>query len=195
VNARKLFFFTLILLLAPSLAVAGIVPNAARSIAKQIHRQMKDKIGDEPGGVSNVTIVPTSAVDLQNMNETTPISRQFTEEVLTHLVGYGYRVFEIRKGKEISMDAVKGERILTRNPRQISRGSLDIVAVLVGTYTATPENIRFNYKLVYMHNNEVLAMGSATVGVIDELDSLLSDYKPPPPPPPAPKPTVFTRLP
>ena len=197
--SRLLFLFgVLVLLLFPLTAAAGIldwfdsptVPRAAKEIAEQMDKQLMSRIGDAPGGRSNVMIVSTVAVDISDLTDSSPLSRQFSEEVVNALLAKGYRANELRKGKEIVMHAKKGEMLLTRNLSQLANRDVRSVAVLAGTYIVTPDNVRFNMRLIHTPSNEVLAMGSATVPVTSELQNILADKKTG-----APKPSVYTRLP
>ena len=186
-------------LLAPLTATAGFpdmfmgptVPRAAQKIADQMDEQLLRRIGDYPEGRGCVLIVSTVAVALNNLNESSPLSRQISEEVMNVLIAKGYRSNELRKGKDIIMLPRQGEMLLTRNLSQLNTRDVTSVAVLVGTYLVTPDNVRFNMRLIHTPSNEVLAMGSATVPVTDEVKDLLSDRKKTGPP----LPSVFTRLP
>ena len=198
--SRLLFLSgVLTLLLFPLTAAAGIfdifisptVPRAAKQIADQMDEQLMRRIGDAPGGRSNVMIVSTVSVSLSDMNESTPISRQISEEIMNALIAKGYRANELRKGKEITMHPKKGEMLLTRNLSQLATRDVRSVAVLAGTYIVTPDNVRFNMRLINTPTNEVLAMGSATVPVTPEVQAILSDTPKAGPP----QPSVFTRLP
>ena len=173
-----------------SLLIGGTVPRAAQKIADQMDDQLMRRIGDLPGGRDYVMIVSTVAVSLSDLSESSPLSRQISEEVMNALIAKGYRASELRKGKEIIMHPRKGEMLLTRNQAQLASRDVKSVAVLAGTYVVTPDNVRFNMRLIHTPSNEVLAMGSATVPVTDELQLILSDQKVGPP-----RPSVFTRLP
>ncbi len=197
---RLLFLFGITtLLLFPLTAAAdllsgfttGTVPRAAQQIASQIDDQLMRRIGNAPGGRANVMIVSTVSVSLNNLTESNPLSRQISEEIINILIAKGYRANELRKGKEIVMHQRQGEMILTRSLPQLATREVASVAVLAGTYLVTPDNVRFNMRLINTPNNEVLAMGSATVPVTNELEPLLSDKKKVGPP----QPSVFTRLP
>jgi len=200
VRVKWMFLFGLsALLLMPLTATAGIVelliggavPRAGREIANQMDRQLVRRIGDYPGGRSCVMIVSTVAVELSELSESSPLSRQISEEVMNALIAKGYRVSELRKGKDIIMRPRNGETLLTRDVSRLATRDVQSVAVLVGTYVMTSENVRFNMRLLHTPSNEVLAMGSATVPVSEEVKVLLSDRKKPGPP----QPSVFTRLP
>jgi len=169
----------------------GTVPRAASQIVEQMDQQLMRRIGQAPDGRANVLIVSTVSVNLNNLDETNPLSRQISEEITSALLAKGYRANEMRKGKEIIMRERDGEKILTRNLSQLATRDVTSVAVLAGTYLVTPDNIRFNMRLIHTPSNEVLAMGSATVPVTEEVKQLLSDKKKPGPP----QPSVYTRLP
>jgi hypothetical protein len=170
--------------------IGGAVPRAARDIANQMDRQLMRRIGKLPDGRSYVMIVSTVAVELTDLSASSPLSRQISEEVMNALIAKGYRASELRKGKDIIMRSHSGEMLLTRDLSLLASRDVQSVAVLVGTYVLTPETVRFNMRLLHTPSNEVLAMGSATVPVSDEVKSLLSDRKKPEPP----QPSVFTRL-
>ena len=195
-----LLFVMLALPLMPLQAAAGIrewlfgdptVPSAAQEIADQMDEQLMRRIGDYPDGRRCVMIVSTVAVSLSDLSESSPLSRQISEEVMNVLIAKGYRANELRKGKDIVMTPRQGEMLLTRNLPQLRTRDVRAVAVLAGTYIVTPDNVRFNMRLIHAPSNEVLAMGSATVPVTDELQSILSDPKKTGPP----RPSVLTRLP
>lgn len=192
--------WALALLLLPPTATAGIlealiggaVPRAAQKIADQMDEQLMRRIGDDlPDGRGYVMIVSTVAVSLNNLGESSPLSRQISEEIMNALIAKGYRANELRKGKHIAMLPRQGEMLLTRDLSQLANRDVKSVAVLAGTYVMTPDNVRFNMRLIHTPSDEVLAMGSATVSVTNELQNLLSDQKKVGPP----QPSVFTRLP
>jgi hypothetical protein len=166
------------------------VPRAARAIADQMDAQLTRRIGKTPADKGNITIISTVSVSLNDVSKTCPLSRQISEEIVNVLLDKGYRVNELRKGREIVMRPQDGEMILTRNLPHLAKRDVESVAVLAGTYLVTPENVRFNMRLIHTPDNEVIAMGSATVPVTGEIRELLSEGKKP-----APQPSVFTRLP
>jgi hypothetical protein len=128
------------------------------------------------------------------LSESNPLSRQISEEIINALMAKGYRSSELRKGKNIVMQPKKGEMLLTRNLSELVTRDVKAEAVLAGTYVVTPVNVRFNMRLLHVPSTEVLAMGSGTVPVTDEVKSLLTD-QPPKERLRPPQPSVFTRLP
>jgi TolB-like protein len=189
------FFLVIVLILAlllfPLAAAAffetGAVPVAADSIAGQMDSQlMKRYAGNNPDmkkserealARSRISIMGTTAADINDLEKTSPLGRQITEEIARRLMEAGYRFTELRKGRHIRFNK-KGEFFLTRDLQKLAGATGTAQAVLAGTYVVTPEQVRFSMKLIHANSNEVLAMGAATVPITDDLQPLLEDVKP-----------------
>ena len=183
-------FFITILVLAALLfpltaAAAGNVPTAAVSIAKQLDEQIMMRFSGDSQDMSRkdrealararIMIMGTTPVNINNLDEASPLARQMTEEISRWLINAGYRFQELRKGRDIRFDKLKGEFILTRDVRQLASSSGTSQAVLAGTYIATGEQVRFSIRLIHTTSNEVLAMGTATVPITDDLRPLVRE--------------------
>jgi len=182
----------LAILLMPMAAAAGqgTVPKAADDMAEAMDKQILGYFGvEEPGFFSRtqpkhhplkirkaLSISCTVAVDLNNLESTSPVGRQISEEMARWFVQAGYRVQEIRKGKDIYIDARRGEMLLTRDTRKLLSTNVTTEAVLTGTFIVTPEQVRFSMRLLHVPSNEVLAMATATVPITDDLKPLLHDH-------------------
>ena len=101
-----------------------------------------------------------------------------TEEVARWLVNAGYRFQEIRRGSVIRFDKQRGEFYLTRDVRKLAAASGTGQAVLAGTYVVSREQVRFSLRLIHTTSGEVLAMGTATVPITDDMRNLLRDRGP-----------------
>lgn len=189
---RLLVFIILIIacLLPLSAAAEGTVPDAADQMAAMLDQQIMRRLGNYPGGRTNVTIAATVPVFLGNLQQSSPLARQMAEELSRWFVTAGYRVSEIRKGADIVMEPRVGEMILTRHISKLANTNVRTAAILAGTYTITKDSVRFNVRLLHTPSNEVLAMATATVPVTEELFPLLADRGNA-----TPMPSVFTRLP
>ena len=183
-------FFISILVLAALLfpltaAASGNVPSAAVRIAKQLDEQLMMRFSGNSGDMSRkdsealararIMIMGTTPVNINNLDEASPLARQMTEEISRWLINAGYRFQELRKGRDIRFDKLKGEFILTRDVRQLSSSSGTSQAVLAGTYIATSEQVRFSIRLIHTSSNEVLAMATATVPITDDLRPLVRE--------------------
>ena len=188
---NRFFITTLVLaaLLFPlTAAAAGNVPRAAVSIAKQLDEQLMMRFAGDNSEMSRkdreslararIMIMGTTPVNINNLDEASPLARQMTEEISRWLINEGYRFQELRKGRDIRFDKLKGEFILTRDVRQLSSSSGTSQAVLAGTYIATGEQVRFSIRLIHTSSNEVLAMATATVPITDDLRPLVREAGP-----------------
>jgi TolB-like protein len=201
------FFLILVLILAallfPLAAAAffetGTVPVAANSIADQLDSQLMMRYaGNNPDmkkserkalARSRISIMGTTAANINNLEETSPLGRQITEEIAHRLMDAGYRFTELRKGRHIRFNN-KGEFFLTRDLQKLAGTTGTAQAVLAGTYVVTPAQVRFSMRLIHVNSNEVLAMGTATVPITDDVEPLLEDMKPGS----GSRPSVHTRL-
>ncbi|MDR2573554.1 MAG: hypothetical protein LBC94_04285 [Desulfovibrio sp.] len=190
------FFLILVLILAlllfPLAAAAffetGSVPLAANSIADQMNSQlMRRYAGNNPNmnrreremlARARITIMGTTPANINNLEETSPLGRQMSEEIARRFIDSGYRFQELRKGRHIRFNKKSGEFLLTRDVQQLAGVTGTAQAVLAGTYIVTPEQVRFSMRLIHINSNEVLAMGTATVPITDDVLSLLEDSKP-----------------
>jgi hypothetical protein len=124
-----------------------------------------------------LSISCTVAVDLNNLENSSPVGRQISEEMARWFVQAGYRVKEIRKSRDVHVDAKRGEMALTRDVRKLLSTNVTTEAVLAGTYVVTPEQVRFSMRLLHVPTNDILAMATATVPITDDLKPLLHDMK------------------
>ena len=198
-------FLVVILVLAALLfpltaAAVGTVPGAANSIAEQLDDQLMMRYaGDDPGtskkqrqalARAQIMIMGTTPANINNLEAASPLARQMTEEISRWLVNAGYRYQELRKGSYIRFDKRTGELILTRDVRKLANTLGTGQAVLAGTYVVSGEQVRFSMSLIHTTSNEVLAKGTPTVPITDDLLPLLEDQ----PAGSGKVPTVYTRL-
>ena len=196
--SRRLIFLSLALaiLLMPVAAAAGMatrgtVTIAADDMAEAMDQQILGHFGvEQPGLFSKsqqkhhplkirkaLSISCTVAVDLNNLESSSPVGRQISEEMARWFVQAGYRVREIRKGRDVHIDAKRGEMLLTRDVRKLFSTNVTTEAVLAGTYVVTPEQVRFSMRLLHVPSNDILAMATATVPITADLKPLLHDMK------------------
>lgn len=196
--ARYLAILLLIaaLLMPLTAAAIGNVPKAANDIAEQMDKQLMIRYAPKPdksasggnslnGGTSakelefdtrqRISIMVTVPVSLNNLQVSSPLARQVAEEVSRWLINAGYVFEEIRKGKDIQFSSPTGETILTRNTAKLATRSVTSAGIMVGTYVVTKEQVRFNIRILHTPSNEVLAMGTATVPITDDIRPLLYD--------------------
>lgn len=197
-------FLVIILVLAallfPLTAAAGTVPSAADRIARQLDEQLMMRYASDDSDMSKkqrqalarsqIMIMGTTPANINNLQAASPLARQMTEEISRWLVNAGYRYQELRKGSYIRFDRGTGELILTREVRKLTTTRGTGQAILAGTYVVSGEQVRFSMSLIHTTSNEVLAKGTATVPITDDLLPLLEDQ----PLGSGKVPTVYTRL-
>lgn len=156
-----------------SKSIEGTVPQAASAMARQIDRQVADRLmqGDTPAhGVSLAVMVP---VDVNDLDASNPLARQMAEELARWFVQAGYNVQEIRKGRMVLIEPGNGEKLLTRRNNHLANTNVDSAAILTGTYTTTNKNVRFNIRMVHTASQDVLGMATVSVPITGEVKSLL----------------------
>ena len=95
------------------------------------------------------------------------------EEVARWFVQAGYEVQEIRKGADVLFEPATGEMLLTRKEKMLGTTVVSSTAIVAGTYTVTPKNVRFNIRLVRTSDREVIGMSTMTVPIDGEVGALL----------------------
>ncbi len=171
----------------------GYTPSAADNIAQQIDAQVLQRGGVFPVSSDNseasammyeslsrklrnsVTVMATVPVNINNLKVSCPLARQMMEEVARWMVQSGYRLQEIRKGRDIYFQQKQGEMLLTRDTSLLANRKVHSTAVLAGTYVVSPEQVRFSIRLIHTPTNEVIAMGTATVPITPDVYPLLVD--------------------
>lgn len=191
----KRFFILLLvtaLALSPLTAAAffeGNVPSAADDITDQIDDQLMMRYaGRDPDMTkanrqavarAGIMILGTSPVNINDLDESSPLARQMMEEVSRGLMQKGYRFKELRTGSYVRFDKQSGEFLLTRDVRKLQSRTGTGQAVMAGTYVVTQEQVRFSIRIIHIPTNEVMAMGTATVPITEDIYPLLRDpYNP-----------------
>lgn len=171
----------------------GYVPAAADDIVESMDVQLLDLLGEEYTK-RDLRIVITVPVNIDNFDRTNTLARQMAEEVANKLKDKGYRVFEIRRARDIEITPRKGEFLLSREQHKLFKTALGIELVMTGTYTITDRSVRFNCRLLYTGSYEIIASGNGTVPVYNEIQPLLDEIPEEEKIPPVLAPSVRTKL-
>lgn len=172
--AQSAFFAWLVmgLLLCVPNAHAAIVPQIAAAIGQDLDRQAAERFG-QSSPMCGLSLSVTTPVDLGSLEESNALAKQLQEEIARWFVQAGYEVHEIRKGANVLFEPSQGELLLTRRQRLLGSTRVTSKAIVSGTYTVTPKNVRFNIKIVATGNREVLGMSSMTIPINAEIAALL----------------------
>ena len=169
---KSLFLFAALLAAAALLwcgpVLAGLVPEAASAMGRELDSQVTGRFGHP-----DVSLSITTPVDVNDLEVSNALAKQMQEEIARWFVEAGYDVHEIRKGANLLFEPDQGELLLTRKQRLLGNTKVNSKAIVSGTYTVTPRNVRFNIRVVATGNREVLAMSTFTVPITREVGALL----------------------
>lgn len=158
---------------AAQTVLAASVPQAASAIGREIDRQVVQRLGQGESPAQGVSLCITTPVDSNDLETSNPLARQMQEEVARWFVQAGYEVQEIRKGADVLFEPATGEMLLTRKEKMLGTTVVSSTALVAGTYTVTPKNVRFNIRLVRTTDREVIGMSTMTVPIDGEVGALL----------------------
>lgn len=192
---NRFFIFILVLaaLLLPLTAAAltlfkGNVPAAAERIADELDDQIierytspkvKNRARNEAVARSQILIMGTTPMNINNLNTSCPLARQMTEEISTRFMENGYRYQELRKGSYIRFDRNTGEFLLTRNVRNLASRTGTGQVILAGTYIISNTHVRFTMSLIHTESNEVIAKASSSIPITPDIIELIEEDKKP----------------
>lgn len=176
-HIRKFLFHTIFLSLfaltiASEALAAPTVPQIASGAGREIDRQVSERLGIYEG-LNGLTLFVTTPANIDNLDEANTLARQMQEEMSRWFTQKGYSVMEIRRSDAVYFNQETGELILTRDTNKLASTRADAAAVLLGNYTVTPRNVRFNLKLVQLSSNEVLGMSTVSLPMTSEISALL----------------------
>lgn len=180
IPARRLALLVLatlltFLVLAAQARAEDSVPTAARTIAAELDAQLADRLGMMEGPAKGTSLIVSTPVSLENMEQSCPLARLLGEELAFWFVKNGYRVREVRKTKNLMLDPGTGEVGLSRDLRFVDSRYVQSAVLLTATYTQTSRHVRFNVRLLHAPTGEVLAMASETLRISHETSELLDD--------------------
>lgn len=156
-----------------SAAAAASVPQVASAMGREMDRQLSRRFGQtEAGSLKSLSLCITTPMDINALEQSNPLARQMQEELARWFVQAGYPVLEIRKGRDLLFEPSTGEMLLTREEKLLGNAKVTSAAIVAGTYTVTPENVRFNINIVSTGSREVLAMSTLTVPMTPEVAAL-----------------------
>lgn len=150
-----------------------VMSKAAASMGSEMDNQLADRFGQQEGVVNGISVIITTPVDLNNLEESNPVARQMQEELARWFIRSGYSVQEVRGGKALLLRPSTGELLLTRNRDLASTRTIQSALTMVSTYSMTSRNIVFNVRLMQTGGNEVFAMSNVTLPISGELRAML----------------------
>lgn len=128
-------------------AVSGVTEELNRDISRADKR--------------DVTIVLTSMVDVNNLDQSSNFGRLYSDSLMTNLTRLGFTVVDYR-GVKINASQKKGEFFLSRKDIKMVSG---IHYILVGTYGVFDQELLVNVRLLNPETSEVIV---ASNNLIDD---------------------------
>ncbi|WP_461210530.1 FlgO family outer membrane protein [Desulfocurvus sp. DL9XJH121] len=165
----------LLLLAAAGARAEDSVPTTAGTIAAELDSQLAERLGMLEGPAKGTSLILTTPVSLEDMEQSCPLARLLGEEMAVWFVQNGYRVREVRKAKSLMLEPGTGELALSRDLRFVDSRYVKSAVLLTATYTQTTKHVRFNVRLLHAPTGEVLAMAARTLGITKETRQLLDD--------------------
>lgn len=124
--------------------------------------------------LKNQEIGILSFANLNNLEEVEPLGRLLQERLSHALFDLGFRIVEIRRGKEIFFVPLTGELNLTRLKEKLKRTEFsEIKALVMGTYIDAGDYIYVRSQLVDLENSLIRASGEIKIKKGEYLDKLI----------------------
>ncbi len=117
--------------------------------------------------VSTHTVVVTTFVDLGHLKGGSRFGRQVSERLVYVLHTMGYRVFELRMGKDVNIVDNNGEFALTRKLEEMA-APYKPDAVVVGTYGAAGNVVTVQVRLLDAATSRIVSVASSDFRTDDD---------------------------
>ncbi|MDK2797418.1 MAG: hypothetical protein PWQ19_968 [Tepidiphilus sp.] len=161
---------------APSVMAANTAtverPGAARfnaamsSLADQIERNIRHK---------NLlpAVLASTFVNLDDLDDTSPLGRLISENLIHELQVRHWNVYDIRLSKAVAVNPA-GEFVLTRDPKLLEYQYL-VAGVLVGTYSIANDEVFVNARVIDVNTGVVVSSGQISLPIDEFVARLLVD--------------------
>jgi len=172
----------LIILLSASVLIAGCAAmhrySYPGSTARDIHiRDLALTLNDSlrRPALKNKEIAILTFANLNNLEEAEPLGRHLQEKLGHALFELGFRIIEIRLGKDIRFQPLVGELDLTRVKELLKRSEFpEIKSLVMGTYLDAGDYVYVNARLVELSNSTVKASSEIKIRKGEYLYKLLN---------------------
>ncbi len=121
-------------------------------------------------------ILITTFVDLNDLKQTSPLGRAFSELLMTYLQKNYFEVIEMRMGSVIDIDKKSGEFVLTRDVKDLALRH-SAMSVIVGTYTVTEQAVILNGRIVNLKDSTLYSAWSTRIVKTKEIKDLLKNKR------------------
>lgn len=151
------------LLLSSCSTITGFRGNTAIDIPiKKLALMLNDSL--RRPALKNQEMGVLTFVNLNNLDEAGPLGRHLQEKLSYILFDLGFRIIEIRAGKDIRFQPLVGELNMTRINDLLKETKFkDLKLLVMGTYIDAGDYIYVNAKLVELANSMVKANGEIQI--------------------------------
>ena len=101
-------------------------------------------------------LIVASVVNLNRLDESSPLGRLIAEQVAGRFTQAGYRVLEVKLRNQLYLKRNEGDLVLTREIRDIAKQH-HARAIVAGTYADSADRVFVNMKIIEFETNVVLA--------------------------------------
>ncbi len=114
--------------------------------------------------LKNKEIGITTFANLNHLEESEPFGRYLQERLSYHLFSSGFRLKELRMGKQNRFIPKTGELNITRLKNELKEaGYGNLKSIIIGTYIDAGEHYYVNAKLIELRNSLVRASGELRI--------------------------------
>lgn len=118
-------------------------------------------------------VLASTFVNLDDLDDTSPLGRLITENLIHELQVRHWNVYDIRLSKAVAVNPA-GEFVLTRDPKLLEYQYL-VAGVLAGTYSVTDDEVFVNARVIDVNTGVVVSSGQISLPIDDFVARLLVD--------------------
>ena len=134
-----------------------VEPTAANDMIFSSYAAADRLVQTPQGGLDRTKpVLVTSLVSINHLERSSGLGRLIAEQISSRLVSSGYLVTELKLRSSIMIEEGKGEFILSRDVREISR-SRGAQAVIAGTYAVGADSVYVNVRLIRASDGKILS--------------------------------------
>ncbi len=121
---------------------------------------------------SNRRLLMTTMVDIDDFYRTSRFGRTLTDALAGRLFRNGFGIVEVRKASHLMVKKGSGELMLTRDTALMT-GEQNVEAVVVGTYSLTPNSVIISVRMIEPDTQEVLSVADMEIQRSNNINHLL----------------------
>ncbi|MDH4321421.1 MAG: FlgO family outer membrane protein [Desulfobulbaceae bacterium] len=121
---------------------------------------------------SNRRLLLTTVVNIDDFYQTSRFGRTLTDALAGRLFRNGFGIVEIRKASHLMVREGSGELMLTRDTTLMA-AEQNIEAVVVGTYSLTPNSVIVSLRMIEPDTRQVLSVADMEIQRSGNINHLL----------------------